>query len=318
MIRARVVYLAAIVFFAPSAHAQRETRGAVILSLPTSPRALALADASAAMAHDAWATLGSPAQLGRVGRVSAALASESYLVSTQLSAFALALPVGAGTLGVGASLLDYGSIAEIANDTETGRSYSAQDHVVVLAFGMPVRSMTGLAAGASLELASSRIADVTSSGVTASFGASWLTTNGWAASASVQHLGGAIDMGATKAFPPTIGRLSVATPARSLGAVRVRPMAEIRSARGDGLSVAAAAEAEWRATESAAIALRAGYALDGDDRDDRWPVALGAGVTLGSWSIDYAPQRFQTIDQITHRVGIRYGHPARGARAASR
>ena len=70
------------------------TTAAVVLGLPTSPRALAVAGAGAPLAADAWATFLAPAQLARVGGMSVAVASESYLAGTQLSSAAIVVPIG--------------------------------------------------------------------------------------------------------------------------------------------------------------------------------------------------------------------------------
>ena len=112
--------------------AAQGTRAAVLLTLPTSTRALGLGDASGAAVADEWALFLAPAQLARTGALSVGVASESYLASTQLSAIALAFPAWHGTIGIGATMLDYGSVREIAaqlpglDGVETGRTVSAQ------------------------------------------------------------------------------------------------------------------------------------------------------------------------------------------------
>jgi hypothetical protein len=298
-----------------SAQSAAPTRGGIILSLPTSPRALGLADASNAGVADAWTTFGSPAQLARNRSLSFGLATESYLVSTQLSAAAISVPMARGTLGIGVSLLDYGSIDEIASENpgidgvETGRSYSAQDHSIVVAYGLPVSWIEGMTIGAAAELVTTRVADVSGNGLAFSAGLGWASRNGWEVTAAVQHLGPAIEVGASRGSLPAIARLAVAAPSRHLGKLYLRPLAELRDvddgADGD-IALALAAEAEWPTARGPALFARAGYTMRSAGTDDRWPVSLGAGVTVGSWSIDYAPERFETVDQVTHRIGVRY------------
>jgi hypothetical protein len=292
----------------PAQHAP--TRGGIILSLPTSPRALGLADASSAGTTDAWTTFVSPAQLGRHRSFSVGLASESYLLSTQLSSAAVTMPLRRGTLGIGVTVLDYGSIDEIASadpgldGTETGRRYSAQDHAIVVAYGLPVAWIEGMTIGAAAEFVTTRVADLSGSGIAVSAGIGWASRNGWEITAAAQHLGSAIEIGASSGTLPTLGRLSLAAPSRHIGALYLRPLAEVR---GDdiGAAFAIAAEAEWPTARGPALFARAGYTVASAETD-RWPLSLGAGVTFGSWSIDYAPQRFETVDQVTHRIGLRY------------
>ncbi|MEA3245761.1 MAG: hypothetical protein U9Q74_06360, partial [Gemmatimonadota bacterium] len=87
---------------------------------------------------------------------------------------------------------------------------------------------------------------------------------------------------------------------------------DVRDVRGAGASAAAAAEAAWSAG-GRGLALRAGYTWRGY-ADDHWPVSLGFGATLGRLGFDYAVERFPTIGQVTHRVGLRYARGAPGPR----
>jgi hypothetical protein len=293
------------------------SRGAVILALPTSPRALGLADASSAGVPDAWVMFSAPARLAGLKSFAAGVASEAYLVSTQLSAVAVAIPTRVGTLAIGATLLDYGSVPEIASPApgtdgvETGNSVSAQDNAIVVSYGRSVSWIEGLSVGLSAEVVTSRVADLSATGGAVSLGAAWASRNGWDLSLALQHLGPAIRLGETSGDLPTMGRAAIAAPARRIGSLYFRPLAEVRGERNGGATIAAATEAEWSNASGAALQLRAGYsARIANDRDDRWPVALGVGLVLGSWAVDYAPQRFTTIDQFTHRFGVRYARRA--------
>jgi hypothetical protein len=226
------------------------------------------------------------------------------------------LPVGRGTLGIGATLLDYGSIEEIAaaspgiDGTETGRRFHAQDNAIVVAYGMPLARIEGLVVGASAEFVSSRVADLSSSTLAATASLGWASRNGWEVMGAVQHVGRAMQLGGSEGALPTVTRLAIAAPVEHIGAFYARPLGEIRGSNGDGVTVALATEAEWSTARGPALFLRAGYSIRTSESDDRWPVSLGAGVTIGAWSIDYAPERFETIDQITHRIGIRYARRA--------
>jgi hypothetical protein len=312
--------LVSVLAFASAGAQNWESRGAVILALPTSPRSLGLAHASAAAVPDAWALFTGPAQLARLRTLSAGFASEAYLVSTQLSAAALSVPLRSGTIAVGASVLDYGSIDEIAaaapgtDGTETGKKHSAADHVISVGYGLPVNWIEGMTIGVAAELVSSRIADLSGTAFAASLGVAWASRNGWDVVLSGQHLGAAMELGATRGKLPSVARGAVAAPARKIGKGFVRPLAEVRAEQGGGGTLAVAAEGEWSNASGAALQLRAGYSLRTERDDDPWPVSLGVGLVLGSWAIDYAPQHFTTIDQFTHRFGVRYARRASSAR----
>lgn len=292
------------------------SRSGVILTLPTSPRALGLADASAAVSGDAWALFTSPAQLARAGTLQVALASEAYLASTQLSAIALALPAFGGTVGVGATLLDYGTIREIATSVpgaegaETGRTWAAQDNALVVGYARAFGATRAFRVGATVSALHSQIADLSASGVAGSFGAAWSGSSGWHVGGAVQHVGPAISLGATSGALPLLARIAVGAPTRMMRGFEVRPMAEFRLIRGGGEAVAGAAEATWRSEGGRSLSFRGGYTLRTDDFDDRWPVSFGIGVGIGPVELDYAIERFETIDQVTHRIGVRYARRA--------
>jgi len=304
-------------------------RAGILLTLPTSARALGLAEAAGATEASEWALFAAPAQLARAKAFAAGIASEAYLASTHLSAVAVAVPVWRGTLGLGATLLDYGSVREIASSTpgldgvETGRTVSAQDDAIVIGYGLVVPGMPwlqGIRAGAAMEFVRTRVADLSASGVAASAGLAWTSGGGWDVSAGVQHVGTDISIGATRGALPRTWRAGLAAPAMHMGRVHVRPMAEVRTTRLGGNAAAVAGEVSWPGTRGAEFAVRGGYTVRGGGADDHWPVSLGAGVGLGRFSIDYAMQRFTRIDQVTHRIGIRFARPSPGpaAREAAR
>lgn len=307
------IALGVAVIVASSAAAQTTT-AAVVLGLPTSPRSLALAGAGAPLAGDAWATFLSPAQLARVGGFSVAAASESYLASTQLSAAAIAIPIGRGTLGVGATLLDYGTVREIASSVpgsdgvETGRRISASDQGFVVGYGarLPWR---GVRVGAAVEVVQTAVADLANGTAAAAVGAAWTSPGGWDVAVGAQHLGPRLRVGATSSPLPATVRAGVAAPGAHLWGGAIRLVAEARHATGAGLSAGAAAEELWTVRNGARVWLRGGV-LARANGDDHSPLTAGAGVGLGPFVLDYAFERFSEIGQVTHRVGIRFGRDA--------
>ena len=311
----RRVALGLTLLFAAQSIAAQGSRAGILLTLPTSTRALGLGDAAAAAVSDEWALFSSPAQLARANRFSAGLASEAYLAATQLSAVAVAIPLWRGTLGVGATLLDYGSVKEIVasvsglDGIETGRTVSAQDDAVAVGFGMPIPWAWGLRGGVAVEMLRTRVADLSASGVAASFGVAWTAQSGWDVAAAVQHVGDAIALGATSGPLPLVLRGAVAAPAMHFGSATARPMAELRSVRGGVVSGTGAAEASWPGVRGAEFVARAAYTVRGSG-DDHWPLSLGAGVVMGRFTVDYAMERFVRLDQVTHRIGIRFARPS--------
>jgi hypothetical protein len=323
---ARVSFVAAAVLLvAGRPLAGQGTRAGILLTLPTSTRALGLGDASSAAIGDEWSVFSSPAQLARATRFSAGLASEGYLASTQLSALAVAIPLWRGMLGLGATMLDYGTVKEIASSVsgldgvETGRTVSADDEAFEIGFGMTVpplndvyglRRVQRLRVGMAVEVIRTRIVDLSATGVAVSFGAGWTSAGGWDFSAAAQHIGPPLTLGATSGPLPVMWRGAIAAPAAHFRGMTLRPMAEGRAVRGGVSTGTGAAELTWPATRGAEFAVRAGYTVHGGAGDDRSPVSFGAGVVMGRLSVDYAMERFTRIDQVTHRIGIRFARPS--------
>ena len=299
----------------PQAARAQGSRAGILLTLPTSTRALGLGDASAAAVADEWALFVSPAQLARATRFSAGLGSESYLASTQLSAVAVAIPVWRGTLGIGASLLDYGSVHEIVasvsglDGVETGQTVSAQDDAFEIGYGMTIPRTHGLRGGIAVEMVRTRVADLSTSGTAASVGVAWTSHGGWDLAAAVQHLGGAVALGATRGSLPQTWRAAAAAPPVHISRATLRPMAEIRSVAGGVASGTGAAELTVPGIRGAEFTARAAYTARSGTGDDHWPLSLGAGVVMGRFSVDYAMERFTRIDQVTHRIGLRFARP---------
>ncbi len=295
--------------------AAQAARGGLVLALPTSVRALGLGGAADAAEPGEWAVFTAPGQLAGVGPA-VGVATEAYLATTRLSAAAVAMKAFGGTVGFGATLLDYGSVDEIASavpgvdGTATGRAYSAQDNAVVVGYA---RRAGALRMGGAVEFVNTRVADLSGSSVAVSASAGWAVRPGWDVTAGIGHAGADVALGATRGALPFTLSVSVAGPAwRVPAGWSVHPMAAFRDVRGEGASASGAMEAAW-SDGGRGLALRAGYTWRGY-ADDHWPVSLGFGATLGRLGFDYAVERFSTIGQATHRVGLRYARGAPGQR----
>ena len=105
---------------------------------------------------------------------------------------------------------------------------------------------------------------------------------------------------------PWTWRVDAASPVLRGERFTLRGMVEARQWSGGLATGVLAAEGTWRdGTTGAVLAARAGYALRGSG-DDRSPMTVGGGVTLGRFSVDYAYEGFELLGGATHRVGIRY------------
>lgn len=284
-------------------------RGGLLLALPTSTRALGLGSAGGAISVDEWATFFSPARLAALRGMSAGAATEEYLAGTQLAAVSAAMPLGAGVLGVGATQLDYGAIDELVPSgsgvagVPTGRTFTAQDNAFVAGYAWAARPSVHL--GIAAEYFGSHVADVSGATFAGSGSGVWIPSPEWSVSAAIQHVGPSVALGATRGALPTTARVSVGAPGRRYGAIVLKPLLEWRAVRGAGMFGVVAAEAIWSAGGGTAVAGRAAYTL-APGSDAHAPVSLGAGVTFGPFTVDYALERFAAVGQVTHRVGLRY------------
>lgn len=283
-------------------------RAGLLLQLPTSARALGLGQAAAAAAPDEWLVFFAPSRLAGVRRFGAGVATEAYLVGTRLSAMASAFPIGAGTVGLGATVLDYGSVPEVvaavpgADGSETGRRWSAADQAFSVAYGARVTPTVG--AGIGLEFVHSRVADLSASAAAVSASVDWEPRAGWPIVASAQHIGSDVRLGATNGRLPATIRVAAGAPPLRLAALALHPVLEWNTVRGAGPSWVIATEAIWRASSEAAVMMRGAFAARPASAD-RDPATVGVGVALGSIGLDYSFERFPTIGQVTHRIGVR-------------
>ncbi|HEX7545764.1 MAG TPA: PorV/PorQ family protein [Gemmatimonadaceae bacterium] len=300
--------------------ASAETRAAVLLTLPSSARALALGEAWGAIADDESALFYNPAQLARVRGLAVGGSLQNYIASTTLGAFAVAVPLGKGTVGFGLQLLDYGSADEIVPadgsngqvGTPTGGTVTAQDMAFMLGYGIAFGSRRELRVGAELEYARQAVASYSGGAMAGGIGAAYSLPNGWDVSAALQHMGSSLTLAAVSAPLPLTWRAAVAAPMLRTDAFTLRPMAEARQVSGAEVTGVLGAEGTWRTgTNGTTLSARAGYAFRGST-DARAPLTVGAGITLGRLQVDYAYEGFDLVGGATNRVGVRFAALPRG------
>jgi hypothetical protein len=289
-----------------------ETRAAVFLTLPTSARALALGDGWAAIADDESAIFFNPAQLARMRATGFGGSVQRYIAGTTLGALAVAGPLRRGAFGLGIQVLDYGSEDEVVSSggapgTVTGNSVGAQDFALTVAYGEAFGARRQWRLGAGAEYVREHVANVSGSAVAANAGVAYTTPAGWELSGALQHLGSRLTLAAVTSPLPYTWRVAVAAPMVTGLAgdhFSLRTMAEARESSGGAATGVVAAEGTWRTARGGPIVVgRMGYAIRGNG-DDRVPLTLGGGVSMGRVVIDYAYEGF-TLLGATHRVGIR-------------
>ena len=320
---AMVAAMFAAVFARPgrvSAQGSADTRAAILLTLPSSARGLALGDAWGAVADDESALFYNPAQVARVRGFSVGGSLQNYIASTTLGAFAVAVPLKHGTFAAGLQLLDYGSADEVVPidgsngqvGAPTGSTITAEDMAFTLGYAIAFGARHELRFGAAVEYARQEVASYSGGAVAGDLGAAYTFASGWDVSGAMQHAGSSLTLAAVTAPLPLTWRVAVAAPAIGAGAFTVRPMAEARQVSGAEVTGVLGTEGIWRAgTTGTMLSVRAGYALRSSS-DARQPFTAGGGITLGRLEVDYAYEGFDLIGGATSRVGVRFAALPRG------
>lgn len=305
---------------AAQAQSSAETRAAILLTLPSSSRALGLGESWSAIADDESALFYNPAQLARVRGIAVGGSLQNYVASTTLGAFAVAVPLSRGTLGFGLQLLNYGSADEVVPvdgsggqvGTPTGSTVTAQDMAFTAGYGIAFGARHQLRVGAALTYARQEVASYSGGALAGDIGAAYTLATGWDVSAAVQHMGSSLTLASVSAPLPLTWRAALAAPQMNAGAFTLRPMAEARQVSGADITGVLGTEGTWRTgTSGTVISARAGYAFRGST-DARAPFTFGAGITLGKLQVDYAYEGFDLIGGATNRVGVRFAALPRG------
>lgn len=320
MTRRALALILLLVLAAPRSPAQAtgESRAALLLTLPSSARALALGEAWAPVADDENALFYNPAQLARVRGWSVGGSLQRYVASTTLGAFALAVPFARGTVAMGAQVLDYGSEPELTSadgaqsGDPTGARVSAQDFALTAGYGVTLGAGHRLRVGGAVKYAQQHVANYSGSAVAGDLGAAYSLPSGWELAGAFQHFGSELTLAAVTAPLPWTWRAAAASPVVDFGRFALRTMAEVRKSSGAVTTGVLAAECTWHPVHGATVlAARAGYSFRGTG-DDRSPLTLGGGVSLGRFSVDYAYEGFDLLGGATHRFGVRYAAAMRG------
>lgn len=279
-----------------------------VMQIPAGARAAALSGAYVAASGDADVLFYNPAGLGGMGGA-ASLSYQAHVEETTIGSLAGVVRLGPLSVGLGVAYLDGGEIREVTpapggqRGDETGSTVGATESALRLAVGMPLlgdRMRLGAAAGfASSDLAGS------------SYSAPFFDVGAQAAlplplpvsvGVSVRNLGGEMGEGAPL---PTEARVGGSVRMGAAGGIGGAVSADFVSGLAEqGSGVVAGVEAGLLpGAGGIGAVLRAGYETQGGDGIA--PLHLGAGLSLGAISVDYAFQSFEHFGA-SHRIGLRW------------
>lgn len=269
------------------------------LNLGTSARLEALGTTGTTLGEHCDAMDWNPARLAHVGRPSASAAWFSWLEGVQGTHLAAAFPVGTRGAALGVTVRALG-VEEFEN-TDAEDPVSQSDLAFAVGGSMPLAN--DLAAGVSLKLVTSDVAEESATGFAADAGLDYAFTRGWNLACAARHLGPgfAYGDGVDNQLPTQIAAGFAGTTRK------FRYGVEGVWENGPGLGSAVGIEY----SPLARLALRGGTRLDSKPESAVEPWSAGAGFEVGAGlSVDYA-FRDGKIEP-SHRLGLRW-EPGRGA-----
>src|SRR5256886_580922 len=284
--------------------------GAPILQLTTTPRAAALGGALAAAAG-VTSIFANPAGAVTVQHFEAQLAGQTLFEGSKAGSMALGVRRHKVGLALGIRYLDLGSVDEVVcnacggRGTPTGQRLSANEQAFALAGAVELGRAS---VGAALNYYATTLAEASGGAASFSAGVRGRLSSKLVLGASVQYLGGQVDVGGFGAPLPRTVRAR-AEP-RPLGPrhepVPLPPAAGYAPGRrapgrlGGGVEAGVADPA----TQLLAVA-RLGYlSRAGGDFDQR-PLTLGLGLRFHQVSLDYAYQGSEVLSS-QHRLGLTF------------
>ena len=280
----------------------------MLLELPASARAVGTGNAGTALSGDDAALFYNPALLSAIGRSGASISLQRWISGSTLGAVSGATRLGRGIVALGVLALDYGSEDEYIPDaggetgTPTGRTISAGDAVVSVGYAMEIRRVRAGLAG---KFVQQRVAGESGETFAADLGVA-SEVGRVTLSASVQHLGGSLELaGARGALPRTL-RAGAAATAYVRGPLTVRAIAELSHVRTRGVATGGGAEVEYHARGGVGLAARVGVLPRHEREVDGSALTLGAGLSARRLALDYGYRGLDVLGGATHRLGVRW------------
>jgi hypothetical protein len=288
--------------------------GASVLQLMAGGRAAALSGAYTASSSDVDVLFYNPAGLGAING-GAALSYQRHVQDVGVASAAAAFRASRFVIGIGALFMDAGSISVLEPDPAfggqtgrpTGATVGASELAARASLALPLLDGR-LRLGAGAGIFTSTLADATQSAALFDGGVQYDVAMVTLA-ASVRNFGGPVTGDAladaelpSEARVGALVRLNAGTTFG--GALSADIVSRIHEER-TGFAVGVEAGARPGVLpQGAGAVVRVGYnAVEGEDALGR--LQLGAGLTLGTFALDYAWQNYDFFGAL-HRFGVRW------------
>ncbi|OLD96189.1 MAG: hypothetical protein AUG79_03525 [Gemmatimonadetes bacterium 13_1_20CM_4_69_16] len=284
--------------------------GAPILQLSTAPRAAALGGALTA-ASGVTSIFANPAGAATVQHFEAQLAGQALFEGSKAGSMAVGWRVHSVGLALGIRYLDLGSVDEVVcngcggRGTATGQSLSANEEAFALVGAVELGRAS---VGAALNYYSTTLADASGGAASLSAGVRGRVSEKLAVGASVQYVGGDVNVAGFGAPLPRTVRAGAEF--QPLGPTHERLhlllAADYVAVRGAPGRVGGGLEVGLRDPGSGLLAVaRLGAASSAGGAFATRPVTLGVGLRLRQVSLDYAYEGSQLLGS-QHRLGLTF------------
>jgi hypothetical protein len=299
-----VVLAVAVVVLVPrAARAQREGHAPIVLQLPASARALALADAWSG-GRDVDAIFYNPAQLAGQ-RAALGFSLQRWGGSSTAGSLVGTYPFWRGVFGWGVQQLEWGAPSDVYPGAAPGSAalndrgpFNALSTALSIGYGMTVK---GFRVGLATKYAEDRTGNnrdgvgMVDAGLGGDVG---FVSVGL----SIRNMGSEPRLAGTEAALPTRVALGAATLPRPLGPFDLAANAEVATLRDQSFFAGLGAELSWTPIEGITGTGRVGVRTPVGDAGS--PVTLGAAFTLDRVAFEYAWEGMHGPGN-GHRVGLR-------------
>lgn len=311
-----ILCLSALLVAATAARAQTVARdngeaAAPLLQLTTVPRAAALGGALAA-APGVTSIFANPAGAAALERLEAHAAGQSFFDGARAGTVAVGFRIRRAAVALGAQYLDLGTIDEVVCDgcggrgTPTGQRFSASERALTLAGALSIGLRASV--GAAIHYYGTTLADASGNAVSVSAGGRAALGTKLALGASVQYVGGEVDVAGFAAPLPRTFRLGAEyrpTPPERSG-VQVALAAEYSAVRGAPGRLGGGVEAGVvRPGTGLAALARLGMSSTAGGDFGTSALSVGGALRFRQVTLDYAYQGSEALGGM-HRLGITY------------
>jgi len=267
-----------------------------LLKVPVGARACAMGEAFTGLADDAHALYWNPAGLGRMNLVQFGLSHQEWFAGTRDENLTVSLPLGPGTLGIGAVYSATGGIETWDPENEAAGSATLSSGYAALGYGLNVGK--ALACGLVLKGLYDQLVTVTGYGGCADLGVLYRPNRAIGLGLSVQNLGPNMRYGSSGYMLPALLNLGASLTWQRFSVLLDAdvPIDNNPTAHLGG---------EYRVNRF--LALRAGAKLGPQDFSNLdWTSLLtaGAGLSLDRFLLDYALVPYGELG-LTHRLALR-------------